>query len=100
LKNVVIFPDLWYVIILPGGIHGTPGKGDFTMTTKLTTIDIELPQDIIFAMRGHKKIGDIKKETKNIIGDYTISRRIDFPWKSSRIGRDEQGEVYRTLERI
>ena len=34
------------------------------MTTKLTTIDIELPQDIIFAMRGHKKSGDIKKKLK------------------------------------
>ena len=34
------------------------------MTTKLRTIDIELPQDIIFARRGHKKIGDIKKKLK------------------------------------
>jgi predicted HTH domain antitoxin len=41
-----------------------PGEGGLAMTTKLTTIDIELPQDIIFAMRGHKKIGDIKKKLK------------------------------------
>lgn len=64
MKIVVIFPNLWYVIILPGDIHGITGKGGFTMTSKLTTIDIELPQDIIFAMRGHKKIRDIKKKLK------------------------------------
>jgi predicted HTH domain antitoxin len=64
LKIVVIFFNLWYVIILPGSIHKTPGKGGFAMATGLTKINIELPRDIIFAMRGHKKIVDIKKKLK------------------------------------
>ena len=34
------------------------------MATGLTKINIELPRDIIFAMRGHKKIADIKKKLK------------------------------------
>lgn len=37
------------------------------MTTKLTSIEVELPQDIIFAMRGHRgnrKVEDIKEKLK------------------------------------
>jgi len=37
------------------------------MTTKLTSIQVELPRDIIFAMRGHrgnKKVEDIKNKLK------------------------------------
>ena len=34
------------------------------MTTKFERIEVEIPRDIIFAMRGLRKPGDIKKKLK------------------------------------
>jgi predicted HTH domain antitoxin len=61
-KNVLdISLYLWYVMI---AWKNRQSKGGSYMAVKLKQIELELPQDIIFAMRGIKEIDDIKKKLK------------------------------------
>lgn len=53
--------NITFIQILSADVAVIGGR---TMATKLKQIELELPQDIIFAMRGQREVEDIKKKLK------------------------------------
>ena len=68
-------------------------------TTKTERVEIELPRDIIFAMRGLTKTGGSKKEVKNRTGHLFIPGKSYIAWKSNGTNKNEQGQIYRGFKR-
>lgn len=60
------------------------------MTTKLTSIEVELPQDIIFAMRGHRgnrKVEDIIEKLKISLAIILFQEGTISPGKAAELAR-------------
>ncbi len=64
--------NITFIQILSADVAVIGGR---TMATKLKQIELELPQDIIFAMRGQREVEDIKKKLKRALAIILFQER-------------------------